>query len=420
MRHSNCNSARAKTVEDGRSSGGHPAFGLRVRAKRLYDLFFSVCGFVLLTPLFLVIAALVKIADGGPILYRQIRVGRGGRTFQICKFRTMVPRADETGPSVTRDGDARITWIGRILRKTKLDELPQLWNVLKGDMSLVGPRPEVPKYVRQYTPEQRIILSYTPGITDLASVHFRNEEMLLRNVDRLEEFYFQHCLPKKLKLNLDYAERANVLSDTWLILQTVCPYWICVLPIYGVILAASFWLSCQLVYDFAVPPHLRQLLFTQMFAIVALQLGSLIWRKQCKGLLSYFSIPELRQVAAALGFACLLLLGLWGLTGRGWPPRNTIIVDLLLSLCMLSGFRLLLRLWRERSSVEEDAGASCPARVGIIGAGLVGTTLAQEFANRRELGLQAVAFFDDDHLKWGRRIQNVPVAGAPELLLDDK
>src|SRR5262249_49975179 len=253
---------------------------------------------------------------------------------------SMATRADRSGLLVTADGDARVTKIGRILRKAKLDELPQLWNVLRGEMSLVGPRPEVPRYVERYAPEQRNILNFTPGITDPASVHFRNEEMLLKNADDVEEFYVRHCIPRKLQLNLEYAARANLLSDTWIILQTICPYWICLLCIYSLVLAASFWLSCRLIYGPAPAPGLEQDFAGTMVAVVAVQLGALIWRKQCKGLLSYFSLPELRQVATALGFACLLLLGLWVLADRGWRLRNLILVDSLVSLCALSGFRL--------------------------------------------------------------------------------
>ena len=202
----NCNSAEGKIAEEPVCLGGRAAFAFGAGAKRLYDVVFSLAGLVALSPAFLLIAALIKIADGGDIFYRQIRIGLQGRPFRICKFRTMVPAAEQAGPFVTKDGDARVTWIGRILRKTKLDELPQLWNVLKGDMSLVGPRPEVPHYVQYYTPEQRDILRCKPGITDLASLRFRDEEVLLRNADSLEEFYIQQCIPRKLRLNREYVE----------------------------------------------------------------------------------------------------------------------------------------------------------------------------------------------------------------------
>src|SRR2546427_5529599 len=361
MGYSNCNSAERKIVEEPASSGGRAAFAFPLSAKRLYDLFVSCCGLLLLSPLLLVIAALVKMAGGGSVFYRQIRVGLQGRQFLICKFRTMASGADQVGPPLTKDGDARVTWIGRMLRKTKLDELPQLWNVLRGEMSLVGPRPEVPRYVQHYTPEQRDILRCKPGITDLASLSFRDEEALLGNADNLEEFYIQQCIPRKLRLNREYAERANLLSDTWIIVRTVCPYWIGVLVNYGIILAASFWLSYELIYDFA-PPAMSALQFwREMSVVLALQLGCLTWRQQCRGLLSYFSFPELRQVGTALGLATVGLLA-WRAAGAGSPPRNVILVNSLLSVSALSGFRALLRLWRERSAGEEDATDNPPAR----------------------------------------------------------
>jgi len=142
--------------------------------KRAFDLFVSVLGLLLLSPFLLLIALVVKLSDGGPIFYRQNRIGQFGVPFRIWKFRTMVPDADATGPSVTSHEDRRVTAVGRILRRSKLDEFPQLWNVLRGNMSLVGPRPEVPRYIAHYDEEQLAILNYKPGITDLASLGFRN------------------------------------------------------------------------------------------------------------------------------------------------------------------------------------------------------------------------------------------------------
>jgi lipopolysaccharide/colanic/teichoic acid biosynthesis glycosyltransferase len=387
-------------------------------AKRLYDVVFSAGGLLVLSPLFLLIAALVKAADHGPVFYRQRRIGLHGRPFQIWKFRTMVPEADRGGTLVTRDGDARITGIGRILRKTKLDELPQLWNVLKGEMSLVGPRPEVSKYVEQYNSGQRKILNLKPGITDLASLQFRNEELLLRNADNVEEFYLRHCVPRKLQLNLEYADRAGLLSDTWIILQTICPYWICLLSVYTIVLAAAFCFSCELIYNFSVPSEAYEELAASAVAVVAVQLGALIWRRQCKGLLSYFSTPELRQLGTALGCACILLLGLWELTDRSWAPVNLILVDSLVALCALGGLRLLLRSWRENSGSNDAESDAPPVRVGIIGAGQTGSQLVRELMAGPQLGRTVVAFFDDDSLKWQRCIHDVPVVGMPECLVD--
>lgn len=193
-------------------------------AKRAYDVVLSAFGLLLLAPLLVFIAVLVKISDGGPIFFRQQRVGKHGRLFSIWKFRTMVVNAEKLGRSITAGTDPRITTVGRWLRKTKCDELPQLWNVLRGDMSFVGPRPEVPRYVALYTPEQRKVLELKPGITDLATLHFRDEEELLSRAADVEAFYVQDCIPRKIELNLLYAERAGIWEDTKIILQTVLPF----------------------------------------------------------------------------------------------------------------------------------------------------------------------------------------------------
>jgi lipopolysaccharide/colanic/teichoic acid biosynthesis glycosyltransferase len=190
-------------------------------AKRIYDAVFAALGLVLFSPVYLVIALLVKLSDGGPVFYRQQRVGQGGRLFWIWKFRTMVVNADRQGLSLTKDGDARITPLGRWLRKSKLDELPQLWNVLCGEMSFVGPRPEVPQYVALYTEAQREVLRVKPGITDIATLAFRHEEDLLASAPDTEAFYREQCLPRKIELNLQYQVRANLWQDTRIILETL-------------------------------------------------------------------------------------------------------------------------------------------------------------------------------------------------------
>jgi len=189
--------------------------------KRLYDVSWAALGVAVLSPVLALLALLVKLFDGGPVLFRQQRVGQGGRLFWICKFRTMIVAAERHGPGVTRDGDARITRLGRWLRKTKLDELPQLWNVLVGDMSFVGPRPELPRYVAHYTAAQREILRFKPGITDPATLAFRNEEELLAAAADVEAYYLEHCVPRKIELNRRYQADANLWRDTQIILRTL-------------------------------------------------------------------------------------------------------------------------------------------------------------------------------------------------------
>lgn len=188
--------------------------------KRLFDLALALPGLLLLSPLLLVVALLIKLDSRGPALFRQTRVGKHGRPFQILKFRTMVTDAEKRGGQLTTAGDSRITRCGRVLRATKLDELPQLINVVRGEMSLVGPRPEVPRYVEMYTDAQRRVLDLTPGITDPASIRYRDESAVLAAAEDPETFYVEVVMPEKIRLNLDYAAKASLFGDLGVILRT--------------------------------------------------------------------------------------------------------------------------------------------------------------------------------------------------------
>jgi lipopolysaccharide/colanic/teichoic acid biosynthesis glycosyltransferase len=189
--------------------------------KRLLDVFCATAGLIVLAPLLLVVTLAVKSTSRGPALYGQERIGRDGRPFKIWKFRSMVCGADKIGPLITASGDSRITTIGRFLRQSKLDELPQLWNVLIGDMSFVGPRPELPFYVRDYTPEQRQVFKVRPGITDPATLKYRHEEQILAKAADREHFYREVLLPNKLTLNLEYIKILSFRCDLVLILRTM-------------------------------------------------------------------------------------------------------------------------------------------------------------------------------------------------------
>ena len=190
-------------------------------AKRVMDIAISAAALCVLWPVFLLIALAIVIDDPGPVFYRQVRVGRGGRPFRIFKFRTMVVDADKKGLSITVGRDSRITRVGAFLRKTKLDELAQLLNVLCGQMSFVGPRPEVPRYVELYTPYQRQVLLVRPGITDYASIAYRNENDLLAGAEDPERMYIDVIMPDKIELNMKYLREISPLADLRLILKTV-------------------------------------------------------------------------------------------------------------------------------------------------------------------------------------------------------
>lgn len=189
-------------------------------AQRWFDIFGASVGLLLLSPLLLLAALWVKFDSPGPVLYRAVRVGQAGKTFRLFKFRSMVADADRRGPGITTAGDARVTKSGRWLRRTKVDELPQLINVLRGEMSLVGPRPEDPRYVALYTDEQRRVLAYRPGITSAASLAYRHEERVLSGAN-WDQVYREQVLPAKLAADLAYLAHRSLFTDIRLILRTI-------------------------------------------------------------------------------------------------------------------------------------------------------------------------------------------------------
>jgi lipopolysaccharide/colanic/teichoic acid biosynthesis glycosyltransferase len=189
-------------------------------AKRALDLAASTVALAVLGLPLVALGLAVRLSSRGPALFKQWRVGRGGRSFLIWKFRTMVEGAPATGPSITAMGDPRVTPLGRFLRGTKLDELPQLVNVWRGDMSLVGPRPEVPSYVAGYSANDRAVLDIRPGMTDLASIAFRDEEGVLAQFEDRERAYVEQVLPRKLELAHDYLRTQSFAADLRIILQT--------------------------------------------------------------------------------------------------------------------------------------------------------------------------------------------------------
>lgn len=193
----------------------------RLVLKRMMDIAVSAAALCVLWPLYLIIALAIVIDDPGPVFYRQVRVGRGGKPFRIFKFRSMVVDADKKGLEITVGHDRRITRVGAFLRKTKLDELAQLINVLCGQMSFVGPRPEVPRYVELYTPYQRQVLLVRPGITDYASIAYRNENDLLDAAQDPERMYIEQIMPAKIELNMKYLREISPAADIRLILKTV-------------------------------------------------------------------------------------------------------------------------------------------------------------------------------------------------------
>ena len=195
--------------------------------KRTFDIIVSMSIFLILSPLFLFGCILAKIQSSGPIFYKAKRIGLGGRMFELFKFRTMVENADKIGIGLTTHKDSRVTSIGRFLRYTKLDELPNFINVIKGEMSLIGPRPESPDYVKYYTETQKQVLLVKPGITGPSQIANRNEEEKLASQPDPETYYITELMPKKLAIDLQYVESQSFISDIRWLLKTL---WVLVFP----------------------------------------------------------------------------------------------------------------------------------------------------------------------------------------------
>jgi lipopolysaccharide/colanic/teichoic acid biosynthesis glycosyltransferase len=193
------------------------------RAKRMFDLIAALLLLVPALPLMAIVAIAIKLTSPGPVLFQQLRCGKNGWQFHLLKFRSMWHARSQIGPGLTCSNDARVTRVGRVIRKWKLDELPQLFNVVRGEMSLVGPRPDLPEYLGALPAAQQQVLHLKPGVTSLATLRFRHEEELLRTVpaETLTAYYIESILPQKIRIELDYACRASLFSDVAVLLRTV-------------------------------------------------------------------------------------------------------------------------------------------------------------------------------------------------------
>ena len=192
-----------------------------MRAKRFFDILVSIFLIVLTCPVLLLLSILIKIDSKGPVIFRQVRITTYGKKFRICKFRTIVNNAEQLGTQVTTKGDSRVTRMGKLLRGSRLDELPQLFNILAGDMTFVGTRPEVEKYVNQYTNEMKATLLLPAGVTSRASIEYKDEEKLLENAENADEVYIDKVLPEKMKYNLQAIEKFSFWEDIKTMFATV-------------------------------------------------------------------------------------------------------------------------------------------------------------------------------------------------------
>jgi FlaA1/EpsC-like NDP-sugar epimerase len=394
---------------------------------RALDIAVALGGLVLLSLVLPLIALLVKFGSSGPVFYRARRVGKDGGEFGLFKFRTMVHDADQRGPSLTLAEDPRVTPSGRWLRAHRLDEIPQLWNVLKGEMSLVGPRPEAPRYAAHYTPEQRRVLEARPGITGPVQIAFRNEgERLVGAIDP-EHTYLFEIMPAKLNMDLAYLERRTFLSDLAILLRTLRIY------LGERILAISDLISFALAYVLAFAIRFDNttysiaeqlgLYWLVLFPIVVIKLIVFERMGLYRRLWRYASVKELLSIVAAVVFSSTLI-AIFILTLWVWPwgptfvtgfPRSIIAIDAMLTLLLAGGVRFFMR-WRHETNSTAAQATAHPSpsvrRVLVAGAGDAGAMTVREMQRNPQLGYLPLGFVDDDPDKQGLSIYGVPVVGT--------
>lgn len=417
---------------------------------------------VVLSPLLLVVALSVALTSRGPVLFRQPRVGRDGRTFTFYKFRSM--RVLEGGLPLTAAGDARITPIGKVLRKLKLDELPELWNVVRGDMALVGPRPEVPRYVDLDDPLWQEVLAVRPGLTDPVTLRLRNEEELLGALDGdPDTFYRSYLLPFKLRGYRGYLRQRSAWSDLLVLWDTllgvllpgrnpppasqeIALLWgetesgAVELPVrrswsqvlvpqlqFGLdllVLAGAFVLAYLLRFDFNLPHTEWENVARQLPYVMLLQLGlslafgipSFVWR--------YISLAEVQAFVKAGALSAAVLLAVWWLLPANlqpWRvPRSVILLDALLAAGGLLAVRVMRRMQYERQQRQRRQATAPAAELGsqavlLVGAGQAGILAAREI-RRHHPHLEIKGFIDDDRGKRGAVIQGIRVLGSSREL----
>ncbi len=398
--------------------------------KRAIDIVLSIVGLVALSPLWALIAVALKMDSAGPVLYAQARVGKGGRQFRIFKFRSMVADADRIGPLLTAADDARITRVGRWLRRLRFDEIPQLLNVLKGDMSFVGPRPEVPAIVARYSDDQKAVLTVRPGITGPSQLTWHGEaERYPEGGDRVE-YYVRHILPGKLQSDLEYIRTRSLLGDLACLVHTpivllrsttvtlrAAALWpkIARLAIDGVAVGlahlAAFWGR----FEWPIPATEVPYLLWGLPLTCAVYVLAFALLRTYRSMWRYASVDDLWRVSSSVALGASLQAVALILLGWRPYPRSVVVSTAVLSLLFLSGLRMLARS-RVEAAVGRNKPQSKKRRVAIVGAGKTGDSIAREICDSGAEEYELVGFLDDDPAKLGATIRSCPVLGAIDEL----
>ena len=406
--------------------------------RRTVDIFVSALALVLMAPVLVLVSIAVALESSGGVLFAHERMGRGFRPFRLYKFRTM--SASVGGPQITMAGDPRVTRVGAWLRKTKLDEVPQFINVLKGDMTLIGPRPEVREYVDMFRADYEDILKVRPGITDLASVAYSDEAVILARAVTPMDYYVQTVLPRKLKLSKEGIARSSFAFDMSLLLRTLGgilgdlvdviaerrrrirrslgqsawfervlryrrPF---IVGLHGVMSAVASFAALWLRFDGAIPADVLGFWLKAFPVVVVVRLIWCIPFRLFEGLWRYTSLWDLRNIMLSVTLGSVSLFAfIHGVAGFHAYPRAAYVIEAMLLIFIMGGVRLMYRIAMEFS--RERPGR----RVLVYGAGDAGEFLVRELKTPgRAVDVQVIGFIDDDRVKVGSRIHGVRVLGT--------
>jgi lipopolysaccharide/colanic/teichoic acid biosynthesis glycosyltransferase len=405
-------SVDAATARAGRQSRAMTRSGMFL--KHSLDFVLVLFGVICLLPVFAVVAVLIKLDSPGPVFFRQKRVGRDGKLFEIFKFRTMIDGAYLMGSRLTVKRDPRITRLGGILRWSKIDELPQLFNVLRGEMSLIGPRPEDPHFVKFYTSAQRRVLTLRPGIIGPSQILGRDEvEDYPEGLKDTERYYVEHILPPKLQRDLEYVEQATFWGDMKLLARGV---WItgrgafrlkylwrrrrriALMGVELLLAIGSYMVACVIRFDWDWPAAVYTWQVLILIAVVRPPL--LAYFGAYQGIPKYFGLWDLMAIFKAVCAGSVAVAGLTYFLGWQSHPRSVFVIDWALLLFMLASARYLLRAWI-RANLRH---ASHPRKKAIIvGAGSGGEQIGRVLLEDPSCAFQPVGFIDEMQERWGER-----------------
>lgn len=394
-------------------------------SKRAFDLVVATALLCLLSPLLALIAVLVAVDSRGPVFFRQTRIGRDGRPFEIFKFRTMVDRAYALGPRLTQKRDPRITRIGAVLRWLKLDELPQLLNVVRGDMSLVGPRPEDPYFVSFYTPEQRAVLSVRPGIVGPSQILGRDElEKYPDDVADTARYYIEHILPEKLATDLGYVRSCSLVGDLRLIVAGVAVTVlgafkrkffrlkrgaIALLALDTLASVAVYHLAFGLKFEWSYEPAALEYLGTVTLLILFIRAPLFVYFGLYQNILRYLGTKEFLAILKAVTVGSALVTAATFMTGLRSHSRLVLLIDWGLLVPVLFGIRVAAK---SRLEARRRQSVPAPGRMLIAGVGDTGPELVAALAGAENTAYRPVGFLDDDPARHGAIIHGLPVLGA--------